>query len=39
MSRLETQPYLDYVRDRANGYTSVNFLAGGSASMEITCRV
>ncbi len=35
----ETQPYLDYVRHPANGYTSVNFLARDSESMEISCRV
>jgi predicted O-methyltransferase YrrM len=31
--------YLDYVRDPANGYVSVNFLARDSDSMEISCRV
>jgi predicted O-methyltransferase YrrM len=30
-------PYLDYVRDPANGYLSVNFPAGDG--MEISCRV
>ncbi len=35
----DTQPYLDYVRDPANGYVSVNFLARDSDSMEISCRV
>jgi predicted O-methyltransferase YrrM len=35
----ETQPYLDYVRDPANGYVSVNFLARDSDSMEISCLV
>ena len=35
----ETQPYLDYVRDAANGYVSVNFLARDSDSMELSCRV
>jgi len=34
----DTQPYLDYVRDTANGYVSVNFLARDSDSMEISCR-
>jgi predicted O-methyltransferase YrrM len=34
----ETQPYLDYVRDPANGYVSVNFLARDSDSMELSCR-
>jgi predicted O-methyltransferase YrrM len=32
------QPYLDYVRDPANGYVSVNFPARESDSMEISCR-
>lgn len=31
-------PYLDYVRDPANGYVSVNFPARESDSMEISCR-
>jgi predicted O-methyltransferase YrrM len=35
----DTQPYLDYVRDPANGYVSVNFLARDTDSMEISCRV
>jgi predicted O-methyltransferase YrrM len=30
-------PYLDYVRDPANGYVSVNFPAGDG--MEISCRL
>jgi predicted O-methyltransferase YrrM len=34
----DTKPYLDYVRDPANGYVSVNFLARDSDSMEISCR-
>ena len=34
----DTQPYLDYVRDPAHGYVSVNFLARDSDSMEISCR-
>jgi predicted O-methyltransferase YrrM len=34
----ELQPYLDYVRDPANGYVSVNFLARDSDSMELSCR-
>jgi predicted O-methyltransferase YrrM len=37
-SMPDTQPYLDYVRDSANGYVSVNFLARDSDSMEISCR-
>jgi predicted O-methyltransferase YrrM len=32
------QPYLDYVRDPANGYVSVTFPARDSDSMEISCR-
>jgi predicted O-methyltransferase YrrM len=35
----DTQPYLDYVRDPANGYVSVNFLARDTDSMELSCRV
>ena len=35
----DTQPYLDYIRDTANGYVSVNFLARDSDSMEISCRI
>lgn len=35
----DTQPYLEYVRDAANGYVSVNFRARDSDSMEISCRV
>jgi predicted O-methyltransferase YrrM len=38
-SMPELQPYLDYVRDPANGYVSVNFLARDSDSMELSCRV
>jgi predicted O-methyltransferase YrrM len=34
----DTKPYLDHVRDPANGYVSVNFLARDSDSMEISCR-
>jgi predicted O-methyltransferase YrrM len=33
------QPYLDYVRDTANGYVSVHFPVRDSDSMEISCRV
>jgi predicted O-methyltransferase YrrM len=33
----DLKPYLDYVRDPANGYVSVNFLARDSDSMEISC--
>jgi predicted O-methyltransferase YrrM len=35
----DTQPYLDHVRDPANGYVSVNFLARDADSMELSCRV
>jgi predicted O-methyltransferase YrrM len=34
----DTKPYLEHVRDPANGYVSVNFLARDSDSMEISCR-
>ncbi|MGV9798999.1 O-methyltransferase [Mycobacterium sp. NPDC003449] len=34
----DTQPYLDYVRDTANGYVSVHFPVRDSDSMEISCR-
>jgi predicted O-methyltransferase YrrM len=34
----DLKPYLDYVRDPANGYVSVNFVARDSDSMEISCR-
>lgn len=34
----DTKPYLDYVRNPANDYVSVNFLARDSDSMEISCR-
>ncbi|MHC9294549.1 O-methyltransferase [Mycobacterium sp. LTG2003] len=37
-SMAGTQLYLDYVRDEANGYVSVNFAARDSDSMEISCR-
>jgi predicted O-methyltransferase YrrM len=32
------QPYLDYVRDPANGYVSVHFPVRDADSMEISCR-
>ena len=38
-SMAETQPYLDYVRDPANGYVSVSFPARDADSMELSCRV
>jgi predicted O-methyltransferase YrrM len=34
----DTRPYLDYVREPANGYVSVNFLARDTDSMELSCR-
>lgn len=38
-SMPDLKPYLDYVRDPANGYVSVNFLARDSDSMELSVRV
>jgi hypothetical protein len=32
-------PYVDYVRDPANGYVSVNFAGKEHDTMEISCRV
>jgi predicted O-methyltransferase YrrM len=32
------EPYLDYMRDPANGYVSVNFPVRDSDTMEISCR-
>ena len=37
-SMAELAPYLDHVRDPANGYVSVSFPARDSDSMEISCR-
>lgn len=37
-SMTELAPYLDHVRDPANGYVSVSFPARDSDSMEISCR-
>ena len=34
----DTRPYLDRVRDPANGYVSVNFPVREGDSMEISCR-
>jgi predicted O-methyltransferase YrrM len=34
----DTQPYVDYVRDEANGYVSVAFPVRDSDAMEISCR-
>lgn len=38
-SRADTQPYLDRVRDPANGYVSLNFPGKGDDTMELSCRV
>jgi predicted O-methyltransferase YrrM len=38
-SFADTQPYLDHVRDPANGYVSLNFPARSNDSMELSCRV
>ena len=38
-SMAATQPYLDHVRDPANGYVSVGFPARDADSMELSCRV
>ena len=35
----DTRPYVDYVRDPANGYVSVNFAGKENDTMEISCRV
>jgi predicted O-methyltransferase YrrM len=35
----DTKPYVDYVRDPANGYVSVNVAGRQNDSMEISCRV
>jgi predicted O-methyltransferase YrrM len=37
-SAQDTQPYLDRVRDPANGYVSFNFQVRDSDSMEVSCR-
>ena len=37
-SMAELAPYLDYVREPANGYVSVSFPARDADSMEISCR-
>ncbi|GAA4390952.1 O-methyltransferase [Tsukamurella soli] len=38
-SKADARPYLDHVRDGANGYVSVNFPAKHDDSIEISCRV
>jgi hypothetical protein len=35
----ETQPYMDYMREPADGNVSVNFFARDSVGMEPSCRV
>jgi predicted O-methyltransferase YrrM len=35
----DTRPYVDYVRDPANGYTSINFPGKDHDTMELSCRV
>jgi predicted O-methyltransferase YrrM len=35
----DAQPYVDYVRDPANGYVGVSFPVRNSDAMEISCRV
>jgi predicted O-methyltransferase YrrM len=37
-SMADTKPYVDYVRDPANGYVSINFPGKGNDTMEISCR-
>jgi predicted O-methyltransferase YrrM len=37
-SAADMQPYLDRVRNPANGYVSFNFLVRDTDSMEISCR-
>jgi predicted O-methyltransferase YrrM len=34
----DTRPYVDYVRDEANGYVSVAFPVRDTDAMEISCR-
>jgi predicted O-methyltransferase YrrM len=38
-SMAATLPYVDYVRDPANGYISINFPAKEDDTMELSCRV
>jgi predicted O-methyltransferase YrrM len=35
----DTRPYVDYVRDPANGYVSINFPGKEHDTMELSCRV
>jgi predicted O-methyltransferase YrrM len=35
----DTKPYVDYVRDPANGYVSINFPGKDRDTMELSCRV
>ena len=34
----DAQPYVDYIRDPANGYVGVSFPVRDSDAMEISCR-
>ena len=34
----DAQPYVDYIRDPANGYVGVSFPVRNSDAMEISCR-
>jgi len=38
-SRSDAVPYLDRVREPANGYVSLNFPGKGNDTMELSCRV
>ena len=37
--RPDAKPYLDRVRDSANGYVSLNFPGKRNDTMELSCRV
>jgi len=37
--RADAKPYLDRVRDPANGYVSLNFPGKRDDTMELSCRV
>lgn len=38
-TRADVAPYLDYVRDPGNGYTSMSMGARGHDAVEISCRL
>ena len=38
-SHDQTAPYLDYIRDPANGYTGVGFPGRSNDSIELSCRL